>query len=84
MPVEVGIDVSLVRTANSCLLTFVEPCQGRHVSRVTNVDDFVRLDVVDQPAEPLSSLVVKLVVSMGIWNNEMRSQIIEAILGGRA
>jgi hypothetical protein len=27
---------------------------------------------------------VKLVVSMGVWDNEMRSQFIEAILGGRA
>ena len=84
IPVQVSVDVGLVGPSDRCLLALVKACQGRHVSRVTDVDDLVRLDVVDQLAEPLSSFVVKLVVSMGVWDNEMRSQFIEAILGGRA
>lgn len=66
LPVQMCIDIGSVGSSLEGLPPFVITRQRRHISRVTDVDDNVRLKVVDKMSKPLSSLVVVLVMCVGV------------------
>lgn len=63
--------VLAVPPALEALLTTVVGTQRRHVIEVADVDDDVRLDVVDKPTQPVVPLVIILWVGVRVWNNQM-------------
>jgi hypothetical protein len=71
LKVEVGLDVLPVSTSVKAALALVVSAEGRHVRSVSNVDDNVGLNVVNEVSKPFSSLVVVGKVGVLIRNNEM-------------
>lgn len=68
------VNISSVGTSLERLLAFVVARQARHIRRVTDMNDDVRLEIIDEMPKPLSPLVVVLVVGVGIGDDEMRGQ----------
>lgn len=73
LPVEVGIYVGSVGSSLERLLAAIIRTQARHISGIANMNDDIRLKIVNEASKPFSSLVMILGMGVGIRDDEVAS-----------
>lgn len=69
-----SVNIRSVGSSLERFLSLVVARETRHIGRVTNMNNNVRLKVVNKMSKPLSPAVMVLVMSVTVGNDEMAGQ----------
>lgn len=71
LPVQVSLYIGSVGSSLERLLPAIIRTQARHISGIANMNDDVRLKIINEVSKPLCPSVVMLGMCVGVWNDEV-------------